>query len=105
MPARLQRADGSWTEQVEVVDRPDGTQAVVDEHGEEVGQIVSAETENPERGWLVLDAERGSLLRMSARLDGQEFNRHEVVEVAFDEELADETFRLRPPAGEPPQGE
>ena len=53
---------------------------------------------------LVLDAERGLVLRMSARLDGREFRRKEVVEIAFDEELADETFRLEPPSDEhPPQ--
>jgi hypothetical protein len=49
---------------------------------------------------LVLDAERGLLLRMSARLDGREFRLKEMVEIAFDEELADETFRLKPPHDE-----
>jgi hypothetical protein len=42
---------------------------------------------------LVVDRERGLLLRVSARLDGVEIERHEVVELALDEPLDPQLFR------------
>jgi hypothetical protein len=41
---------------------------------------------------LLADAERGVLLRWAARLEGEEFERLEVTEIAFDEELAEDVF-------------
>jgi hypothetical protein len=42
---------------------------------------------------LVVDRERGLLLRVSALLDGNEVARHEVVELALDERVDPELFR------------
>lgn len=41
---------------------------------------------------LLVDAERGVLLRTASRLDGEEFKVTEVVAVAFDEDLPEEVF-------------
>lgn len=49
---------------------------------------------------LAVDAERGILLRSIAFLEGEEVDRLEVREVAFDEELPPETFALSLPPGE-----
>jgi hypothetical protein len=49
---------------------------------------------------LDVDSERGSLLRIECRFDGQPFWISEVEEIAFDEELPDETFTFTPPPGE-----
>lgn len=49
---------------------------------------------------LAVDAERGVLLRYVALLEGREFDRLEVQEVAFDEELPAGTFTLTLPPGE-----
>ncbi len=49
---------------------------------------------------LLVDAERGILLRLEARLDGEPFMISEVVEVHFDETLPDEVFVFHPPPGE-----
>ena len=49
---------------------------------------------------LLIDAERGIVLRTEARLDGRPFHVRELLEVAFDEPLPDETFVYEPPPGE-----
>jgi outer membrane lipoprotein-sorting protein len=49
---------------------------------------------------LLVDAERGVLLRVGAYLDGEEFATTEVREIAFDEELDPQIFRFEPPEGE-----
>jgi outer membrane lipoprotein-sorting protein len=49
---------------------------------------------------LLVDAERGVLLRTEARLHGRPFLVLEMDQVAFDEELPAETFALTPPGGE-----
>jgi hypothetical protein len=41
---------------------------------------------------LHVDAERGVLLRVGARLDGKEFAAREILDVAFDEPFADDLF-------------
>jgi hypothetical protein len=43
---------------------------------------------------LMIDAEVGTILRAAARLEGREFYVAEVLEVSFDEKLAEGTFRL-----------
>jgi outer membrane lipoprotein-sorting protein len=49
---------------------------------------------------LLVDAERGVLLRATSLFEGEPFSSTEFVSVAFDEELADELFVFVPPAGE-----
>jgi len=49
---------------------------------------------------LLVDGERGVLLRTEARLHGRPFLILEMDQVSFDEELAAETFALEPPSGE-----
>jgi outer membrane lipoprotein-sorting protein len=49
---------------------------------------------------LIVDAERGVLLRTVARLHDRPFLVLRIDEVAFDEDLAAETFTLVPPTGE-----
>ncbi len=49
---------------------------------------------------LALDAERGVILRLEARHEGEPFFLAEALEVAFDEAFDDETFVFTPPAGE-----
>lgn len=49
---------------------------------------------------LVVDAERGILLRAAALMDGEEFATSEVTEIAFDEQLEPERFTFTPPPGE-----
>ena len=49
---------------------------------------------------LAVDAERGVVLRLEARLDGEPVRVLEVTAIAFDEDLPDELFRFEPPAGE-----
>jgi len=53
-----------------------------------------------ERYELVVDAERGILLRSEALLDGRAFKVVEVEEVAFDQDLSPEMFSLTAPSGE-----
>jgi hypothetical protein len=48
-----------------------------------------------------VDAEHGMLLRLEARLGGEPYSVRAVLEVAFGEDLAEETFKLQRPAGEP----
>lgn len=48
---------------------------------------------------LMVDAERGVLLRCEARLQGKAFRILEVKSIHFDETFDDETFRLHPPPG------
>ena len=48
---------------------------------------------------LAVDAERGVLLRAVSRLDGEEFWRVDVDEIAFDVEFLPETFRFEVPPG------
>jgi hypothetical protein len=49
---------------------------------------------------LDIDAGRGTLLRVEARFEGRPFAITEIVEVAFDEQLPDDTFVFTPPPGE-----
>ena len=64
------------------------------------------------RGWtahdfeLLADAERGMPLRSSALLDGQEFARLEVVEVAFEEDVPEDVLYTEEPEwiGPTPEG-
>ena len=49
---------------------------------------------------LLVDAEVGTILRAAARLEGREFYVAEVVEVAYDEEFPEGTFRLDLPGVE-----
>jgi hypothetical protein len=49
---------------------------------------------------LDVDAERGALLRLEARLEGRPFVISEVVEIAFDETFADNVFVFTRPPGE-----
>jgi outer membrane lipoprotein-sorting protein len=49
---------------------------------------------------LVVDLERGVVLRKEARLDGQPFSVREVLELSFDEEPPAGTFVFEPPPGE-----
>jgi outer membrane lipoprotein-sorting protein len=49
---------------------------------------------------LEIDAERGALLRIESRLEGQPYAISEVLEVAFDEAFADDVFVFTPPPGE-----
>jgi outer membrane lipoprotein-sorting protein len=49
---------------------------------------------------LLVDAERGALLRIASRVDGQEFAVTEMIEVTFDETFPPETFVFVPPPGE-----
>ena len=49
---------------------------------------------------LLLDAEIGTILRVAARLEGREFWVAEVTEIAYDEELPKNTFRLEMPGVE-----
>jgi len=49
---------------------------------------------------LVVDDERGVVLRLAARFGGDDFVIVELVDVAFDEEFPPETFAFEPPPGE-----
>jgi len=46
---------------------------------------------------LLVDAEVGTILRAAARLEGRKFWVAEVTEIAYDEELPEDTFRLEMP--------
>ena len=46
---------------------------------------------------VVVDAERGVLLRCASRLEGKDFDALEVEEVHFDEELTEDVFSSREP--------
>jgi hypothetical protein len=47
-----------------------------------------------------VDPEVGTILRAAARLEGREFYVAEVTEVAYDEQFAEDTFRLELPGVE-----
>jgi outer membrane lipoprotein-sorting protein len=49
---------------------------------------------------LLVDAERGVLLRQAARIEGEEYHVSEVLEIEFDLDIEPETFRFQPPPGE-----
>jgi hypothetical protein len=49
---------------------------------------------------LLVDAQVGTILRAAARLEGREFWAAEVTEIAYDEEFAEDTFRLEMPGVE-----
>lgn len=49
---------------------------------------------------LLVDAETGTLLRVAARLEGREFRVAEIEEISYNEELAEDTFRLEVPGVE-----
>ena len=46
---------------------------------------------------VLVDAERGVLLRVAARIAGEDFRLEEVIEIAFDEAFPEETFRFAAP--------
>ncbi len=48
---------------------------------------------------LLVDAERGTLLRLAGIVDGREVIGHEVTEIEFDEPVDDDEFRFAPPPG------
>lgn len=56
---------------------------------------------------LLVDAERGVLLRLESRIEGAPYSVAEILEVAFDEEFPTDTFVFRSPDGRParPVGE
>jgi hypothetical protein len=45
----------------------------------------------------VVDAERGVLLRVASKLDGEDFDALEVEEIYFDERFGEEVFTSREP--------
>jgi hypothetical protein len=49
---------------------------------------------------LDVDAERGALLWIESRFEGQPFAASEVLEIAFDEQFPEDTFVFTPPPGE-----
>lgn len=49
---------------------------------------------------LLVDAERGVLLRREARIGGEPFSVNEVLEIAFDEDFPARTFEFEPAPGE-----
>jgi hypothetical protein len=49
---------------------------------------------------LVVDRERGVVLRTESRLAGEPYQVREIVEIAFDDEFPDELFRIELPPGE-----
>lgn len=49
---------------------------------------------------LLVDTEIGTILRAAARLDGREFRVAEATEIAYDETLPENTFRLELPGVE-----
>jgi hypothetical protein len=49
---------------------------------------------------LLVDRETGTLLRVAARLEGREFRVAEIEEISYDEEFAENTFRLELPGVE-----
>jgi hypothetical protein len=53
---------------------------------------------------LLVDAERGVLLRLASLLDGEPFRVQAVLELAFDEDLPEELFALEAPPGARFQG-
>jgi hypothetical protein len=66
--------------------------------GEEMRRSSRGPLGTARSGWgandyeLLADAERGVLLRWAARLEGQEFDKLEVTEIVFDEELPEDIF-------------
>ena len=48
---------------------------------------------------LLVDAERGTLLRLGACCGGEEFDGHEVTEIEFDAPIPDDVFTFIPPSG------
>ena len=48
---------------------------------------------------VLIDRQRGVLLRATARVQGREFAGSEVLDITYDEELPDDTFRLELPPG------
>jgi hypothetical protein len=66
--------------------------------GEEMRRSSRGPLGSARYGWgandyeLLADAERGVLLRWAARLEGQEFDKLEVTEIVFDEELPEDIF-------------
>ena len=85
----------------------------VEHAGRDAVRILAMDDHGPNSllGWgaddyeLLVDAERGMLLRSAARTKGEEFQVTEVLEIAFDEELsedlfvADDVFQAEPPPG------
>jgi hypothetical protein len=48
---------------------------------------------------LLVDAERGSMLRVAAWIDGRQLMIREVTQVVFDETIPDDIFEFTPPPG------
>ena len=81
--------------------------------GREALRVLAMDEGTPNRllGWgaddyeLLVDAERGVLLRSAARTKGEEFQVTQILEIAFDEDLpegifiTDEVFDAEPPSG------
>jgi len=73
-------------------------------------RLIPRRTDNPHRDLdvpfgaddheLVVDAERGVLLRVASRIGGEDFYVEEMLDVAFDELLPDELFVFELPEGE-----
>jgi hypothetical protein len=49
---------------------------------------------------LLVDEAVGTILRVAARLEGREFYVAEATEIAYDEEISDDTFWLEVPSAE-----
>lgn len=64
------------------------------EHGFHRGPMGADEVD------LLVDAERGVLLRQAARIEGEEYQVSEVLEIEFDGPVPPDTFRFKPPPGE-----
>lgn len=75
----------------------DAVERAVDERLASCPQLLPVGADRHE---LVVDAERGVVLRATSFLDGEPFQTTEVVEIAFDEEFPAETFAFSPPPGE-----
>jgi outer membrane lipoprotein-sorting protein len=71
-----------------------------DNEGEENSGLLHGIGSGAEEYELMVDAERGVLIRTEARLHRRPFLILEMDDVAFDEELPAHTFTLAPPAGE-----
>lgn len=60
----------------------------------------NASTEGATDHLMLVDREIGTVLRVAARLDGRELRVAEVEEISYDEEFAEDTFRLELPGVE-----
>ena len=90
----LERGEQAGRPTLRAVGRPRGT----DRHDWSLGRLGAMGADE-----LVLDvdAERGTLLRIESRHAGEPYSVREVLEIAFGEDFAEETFELQRPEGEP----